>query len=687
MSITGIQNINVGLPNESTGSDSLFDAFTKAKVNFDTLFSCASPYNTFTASSGISINTNANAGVVTITNTGVTALTAGTGIILSGSNGNITISSTGSGGNGGGTVTSVGILPVSGSRLTVTGSPIVSSGNIFLDLATTGVTAGTYNNPIVSVDAYGRVTSMSNGAIAGTVTSVGVTPGPGIQINGGPITSNGNITVTNTGVTRLTAGQGINLSSGNGNVTISATTQGGTVTSVGVSSSQLVVTGSPVVNSGTIGINLPNSATFSGNITASSIVANSGNIDGNLTVSGNISPAGINKIGGIVPGPGVNISLDGELTIDTANLPLSFGNFTANTNVLSIVNVDEDMILQTEGNAEIQLIGDVGFYKPDGMPPNVANRFFSATRDGQIRITTPNVDPLLGALEIVGSTSGNIISPQTTGAMLHVTGQQDNYSAILLDSIGNVPFFAARRFNGNVDSPTQVVDGEITMVVGTSPYGNGGFPALTTGHIQWNAVGNQTTTNRGSNLEVYTTPANSNVAVKSATFAGNTTQVTNLSVDGNITYTKTYGAFFSDVDQTNPVANTAMSMTFNNTTSAEGVSIASNSRITISNPGVYNIQFSAQVAKSGGGTGVIDIWLSKDGTLVDWTNTAIPVTSGSPAVAAWNFVQEVAVANTYFEINWSSPDTLIILDAQSANTTPTRPGIPSVILTVTPVGA
>lgn len=273
MSIPGQQVINIGLPNEPTNSDSLYTAFTKANVNFTTLFNSASPYNTFTASTGIGVTANANTGTVIITNTGVTQLNAGTGITLSGSNGNITIASNGGGNGGGGTVTSVGLAPVSSTRLTVTGSPIVSSGVMNIDLTTSGVTAGTYSNPNVTVDAYGRVTAVANGTIAGTVTSVGLVPGSGIQVSGGPITSNGNITVTNTGVTRLNAGAGILLSSGNGNITISANTSSGTVTAVGVTSSQLVVTGSPVVSSGTINVELPGSATFTGTVTTSNLVS------------------------------------------------------------------------------------------------------------------------------------------------------------------------------------------------------------------------------------------------------------------------------------------------------------------------------------------------------------------------------------------------------------------------------
>jgi hypothetical protein len=274
MSIPGQQTINIGLPNESANSESLYSAFNKVQNNFTSLFSCASPFNTFTAGTGISTNANATSGTVTITNSGVTGLTAGDdSITLSGSTGNIIITAS-SGGNGGG-VSNVNVIgAASNARITSSGGPVLSSGVITVDLANSGATAGSYNNPNVNVDIYGRITSISNGVIAGSVTSVGLTPGPGVQINGGPITTNGNITVTNTGVLRINPGAGISLSSGNGNVTISTTSLGGTVTSVGVSSSTLAITSSPVVQAGVINIELPNNVTFSGNVSSGNLSAN-----------------------------------------------------------------------------------------------------------------------------------------------------------------------------------------------------------------------------------------------------------------------------------------------------------------------------------------------------------------------------------------------------------------------------
>jgi hypothetical protein len=280
MSISGKQTINIGLPNESTGSDPIRAAFIKTQTNFDNLFANASPYNTFNGGDGIAVITGTSA--VTITNTGVTSLIEGTGVSLSQANGDITISLAGGNGSGFGTVTSVGLVPADSGRLTVVGGPnIVSSGTFTIDLSASGATAGTYTNPNVTVDTYGRITTITNGTIAGTVTSVGLTPGTGVQISGGPITTNGSITVTNTGVVRVNAGQGIALSSGNGNVTISATSTGGTVTSVGITSSQLSVSGSPIVGSGVITVNLPNSVTFTETVTTANAA-----ISGRLLLSG-----------------------------------------------------------------------------------------------------------------------------------------------------------------------------------------------------------------------------------------------------------------------------------------------------------------------------------------------------------------------------------------------------------------
>lgn len=254
MAIGNLEVIQVGLPNESTGSDSLYLAFNKSKNNFAILANTASQYVTFTGNTGISVNANATSGAVDITNTGVVSLLAGPGISLDSSNGNVTITNTGGNGNGSSSVTSVGLTS---STLAVSNSPITSAGSMIVNLqALAPPPSGTFTNPALTVDQFGRITSISSGT-SGTVTSVAVTPGDGIQVTGSPITTSGTINIVNTGVTRLSAGTGITLSGSNGAVTVSTTTTGGTVTGVTLASNAFVITGSPITTSGTITVDLP----------------------------------------------------------------------------------------------------------------------------------------------------------------------------------------------------------------------------------------------------------------------------------------------------------------------------------------------------------------------------------------------------------------------------------------------
>ena len=148
-----------------------------------------------------------------------------------------------------------------------------------------------------------------------------------------------------------------------------------------------------------------------------------------------------------------------------------------------------------------------------------------------------------------------------------------------------------------------------------------------------------------------------------------------------------YGMFQDNQTQTNGGATTANVMLIRVTDFASGISIASNSRITMSRTGVYNIQFSSQFSRAGGaGFSTVEVWLSKNGSNVPETNTQLNVPqSGGKAVAAWNFLVQ-ATANDYYQLYWSSTDTSVEMWYAAAGTNPTRPETPSIILTVCQVG-
>ena len=146
--------------------------------------------------------------------------------------------------------------------------------------------------------------------------------------------------------------------------------------------------------------------------------------------------------------------------------------------------------------------------------------------------------------------------------------------------------------------------------------------------------------------------------------------------------TTRYGYFYDTTTQTAAVINTAYGMTFNTVGFQRGVTIGSpTSRIYVDRPGIFNIEFSAQLDKISGGTAFIYIWLRVNG--VDVPNSASQVRiqgNDSELVAAWNFIHQFN-AGDYFELMWSTDDTSCQILAVAASSP--HPGIPSVILTVT----
>ena len=218
----------------------------------------------------------------------------------------------GGGGGGTGTVTSVGMSVPTG--LSVAGSPITTSGTFAVSYAagyaipTTakqtewdtayadrfkwdggatdlvaatgrtslgGTTVGqnffTLTNPsaitfvqinadnsITTMDAPTFRTAIGAGTGGGSVTSVDATGGTGISVTGGPITTSGTLTITNTAPDQVVSLTGAGTTAVTGtypNFTITSNDAFvGTVTSVGTAGtvSGLTLTGGPITSSGTI---------------------------------------------------------------------------------------------------------------------------------------------------------------------------------------------------------------------------------------------------------------------------------------------------------------------------------------------------------------------------------------------------------------------------------------------------
>ena len=146
-----------------------------------------------------------------------------------------------------------------------------------------------------------------------------------------------------------------------------------------------------------------------------------------------------------------------------------------------------------------------------------------------------------------------------------------------------------------------------------------------------------------------------------------------------------YGSFYDTTDQT---GGSIKAFTLNTTDFANGVSIASNSQITFTELGKFNIAFSAQFIKTGGTSTNIWIWLRKQGSNVADSATVLEMgNNNNYLVAAWNFFVDVNTTPEYFELMWYTPSTNVSIGAILDSGTPVDvPAVPSIILTVNQVG-
>jgi len=239
-------------------------------------------------------------------------------------------------------------------------------------------------------------------------------------------------------------------------------------------------------------------------------------------------------VGGIKAGPGANVSTDGTLTINTAGLPLSFGNLSVNDNILSTVNANADLVLQSNGTGNVELVGNVSFYST--AQGHTGTPFFHVQGDGQATFLVPASDPLAGAFKIVGSSTGSVSAPLNTGVMLQLTGNNNDASRFYNDAIGSFAAFVGRRINGTVASPTAVTAGQEIIRISATGYNGTSIPTSAGARINFAAAENYTTANFGSNIGFWACPTGSNVLVKQATIDGQSgLTVTMATVTGNLT--------------------------------------------------------------------------------------------------------------------------------------------------------
>ena len=183
----------------------------------------------------------------------------------------------------GGSVGSVNSVAMTSTDFTISGSPITSTGTIVANLATTGVSSGTYGSatqiPVITVNAKGQLTNATTVSIdipTQGLTSVGILSSS-LTVTNSPLTKNGSITLetaptgvtsgiygSNSSIPQITIGPDGRITSAT-NLTVGTPGSGiGTVTSVGLTSSSLSVSSQPITSQGFLSVDLNQSGVIAG---------------------------------------------------------------------------------------------------------------------------------------------------------------------------------------------------------------------------------------------------------------------------------------------------------------------------------------------------------------------------------------------------------------------------------------
>jgi hypothetical protein len=373
-----------------------------------------------------------------------------------------------------------------------------------------------------------------------------------------------------------------------------------------------------------------------------------GNTPGGVSVPYTI--ASNNVIGGIKAGPGANIATDGTLTIDTSGLPLSIGNLSFVDTTITTLNPNVNLGLVTNGTGNINLVGAVNFYKPNG-PIESTEPFFRVKNDGQVQILVPVEDPLEGGVEIIGSATGRYVTPGLPGTMLHLTGNPNVATRFYLDGNGDYVAINARRYNGNVAAPTQVLAGQDVLRINSTAATNlngGNVGNVAIAQIRTTALENQTATAQGSSITFTVTPigspATSRVDVANVTVAYGVT-ATKFTTSGTISATGNISGG-NLISGGLTISNNAIYSTLTNADMTIG-QLSATANLVINRTTTHNkdVVVSGNLYVSGNVSGKYTHAVRNAGTIVDAGTVTVDFTNDDIIVCIWNNGMTVDYAN------------------------------------------
>ena len=526
----------------------------------------------------------------------------------------------------------------SNNQHNLTGSLEISS-KLVVNQGITGSLQGTATNATnASTASY-----VAGGNVVGTVLSASHADQADNAINATYAATAGN-----GGVTNIVAGSGVTLipTSGVGAVTVIATGTGGVT----------IISGSVV--------------------TASFSTSNTWNFAHNLGTRTPIITVFDSNYNQIIP--------ENILLVDTGSATITFPTLESGFAIASTGGSSGTAI--SSSYALLATYATTASYYAETDPVYIAQKPTLATTGSN---TFRGNQTITGSLTVSGSGTFTNIGPAIFTGSVSITGSTTQ--------TGNNTLIGNTVLSGSIN-----ISGSTTLNGTTSFYGThilSGSNTITGNTIMSGSIEVSGSSNFRNSIFIVTGSAHfkglHNVS-GSTSITGSLNVLGDINVVSGSSFTRwgnklfNYGAFSSTQTQTGP-RNTTLSASFNTTdVGGSGVSLVDNTKITVDNTGIYNLQFSAQLDRTTTGTNIVTIWFAYTGSNIANSATDITITGGSgtnPIVASWNYVLPMS-ASSYIEIYWShddNQDDKVEIKAVGTRSGPVRPAVPSIIATLTQI--
>ena len=153
-----------------------------------------------------------------------------------------------------------------------------------------------------------------------------------------------------------------------------------------------------------------------------------------------------------------------------------------------------------------------------------------------------------------------------------------------------------------------------------------------------------------------------------------------------------YGEFLCTTGQTAASPDTEYAIGYNTTEYSFGITLSDTSRINFANAGTYQLALMVQLENQDNEAHDVDIWFKKNGSVIANSNHIFTVPERKSASIFGKLVGTIVIMQDfddgdYIEAFWSTPDVEVVIKTKAADTSPTRPVTPCIVLSVQYVGA